>query len=556
MKQYIPENDDQKLSSRNVKNVDEQTPAIEAAAVPEDLLTKIGQLPLHTVLFAIFPIMALYAVNVHEATFGDAFQAMTTSFIAATILTVILGAFFPTRTRAAIATTWVIALFFTYGSAYGLNTYLARMGSPILLRDRYLLPVWNLAMLFGVYLFYKFDFFDERKVTRILNLFSIALFAISLMSVLSASWEGRAHEIDPTFAAISQEQIELQTPAVKRDVYYLVFDRYAGADILNDDFGHDNSEFLNALQERGFSVASDSKANYPKTEISMASALNMTYHQNKLSTMFYYREMLDKHRVGRLFNEQGYDYVHLGNPLDGLRKNSQAKANFRFSRMPTEFREELFRMTPLYAYFPATDVRSQVTQKLDLLKRTAKAPTGKPKFIYAHFLVPHNPWKFDADGESLSPSKAAERTERENYVNQLIYTNKQILDVVDDIVKVSKTPPVIIIQADEGPELRYENDQAKSDTEKIRERCSIVTAMYLPESGDTVVPNDLSPVNTFRLVFNTYFAAKMEMLENRSFYFSPVSPLGKPDWTQSGIFVDVTEQLRAPKTSKEVAIAE
>jgi len=282
----------------------------------------------------------------------------------------------------------------------------------------------------------------------------------------------------------------------------------------------------------------------------------MSYHGDNLASLFYYREMIDKHRVGRLLTQSGYDYVHLGNPLDGLRKNSQAKANFRFSRMPTEFREELFRMTPLYAYFPATDVRSQVTQKFDLLKRTAKAPTGKPKFVYAHFLVPHNPWKFDADGELLAPSKAAERTETENYVNQLVYTNNQILDIVDHIVKVSKTPPIIIVQADEGPELRYEGDQSKTDLEKMRKRCGIITAMYLPDSGDTVVPADLSPVNTFRLVFNTYFGAKMEMLENRSYYFSPATPLGKPDWSQAGKFVDVTDQLKAPKTSAEVAISD
>jgi hypothetical protein len=73
-------------------------------------------------------------------------------------------------------------------------------------------------------------------------------------------------------------------------------------------------------------------------------------------------------------------------------------------------------------------------------------------------------------------------------------------------------PPVIIIQGDHGPWLQ---PRAK--------RFWILNAYYLPGHMDNLYP-DLSPVNTFRLVFNAYFGGKYDMLADVS-YFSPVPRL-------------------------------
>ncbi len=45
-------------------------------------------------------------------------------------------------------------------------------------------------------------------------------------------------------------------------------------------YGYDNTEFLNALRERGFYVGECSQSNYVRTEISLASSLNMMYLQD------------------------------------------------------------------------------------------------------------------------------------------------------------------------------------------------------------------------------------------------------------------------------------
>ena len=50
-----------------------------------------------------------------------------------------------------------------------------------------------------------------------------------------------------------------------------------GYDTLRDLYGYDNSPFLDFLRSKGFYVADKSVTNYPRTELSVASSLNMKY---------------------------------------------------------------------------------------------------------------------------------------------------------------------------------------------------------------------------------------------------------------------------------------
>src|SRR5207244_2209263 len=61
------------------------------------------------------------------------------------------------------------------------------------------------------------------------------------------------------------------------DVYYIMLEEYAGERTLADQFGYDNRPFMDALSQLGFYVARDSTTNYPRTELSLASSLNMNY---------------------------------------------------------------------------------------------------------------------------------------------------------------------------------------------------------------------------------------------------------------------------------------
>jgi hypothetical protein len=69
------------------------------------------------------------------------------------------------------------------------------------------------------------------------------------------------------------------------DIYYIILDGYGRADMLQALYGFDNSMFVNALEQRGFVVASESQSNYHRTLLSLSSSLNMQYLDRMSSVM-------------------------------------------------------------------------------------------------------------------------------------------------------------------------------------------------------------------------------------------------------------------------------
>jgi hypothetical protein len=73
---------------------------------------------------------------------------------------------------------------------------------------------------------------------------------------------------------------------------------------------------------------------------------------------------------------------------------------------------------------------------------------------------------------------------------------------------------VIIIQGDHGPaQLEKEN------------RMGILNAYYFPNKKDALYAT-ITPVNTFRVVFNTFFGTNLELLTDTSYYSKYSKPYG------------------------------
>ncbi len=73
--------------------------------------------------------------------------------------------------------------------------------------------------------------------------------------------------------------------------------------------------------------------------------------------------------------------------------------------------------------------------------------------------------------------------------------------MIDTILATSKTPPVIIIQADHGKVGENKYDKFK-----------ITNAYYLPNVKGNVIYPTITPVNTFRVIFDHYFGGDFKLL--------------------------------------------
>jgi hypothetical protein len=98
----------------------------------------------------------------------------------------------------------------------------------------------------------------------------------------------------------------------------------------------------------------------------------------------------------------------------------------------------------------------------------------------------------------------------------LEFINRKMLATIDGILANSESPPIIIVQGDHGPGTQTNYDSWEKTC--LYERYSILNAYYLPGVEKDSLPVDLSPVNSFRLILNTYFNGQLELLENRQYF--------------------------------------
>lgn len=548
--------------------------------------------PFHPLLIATFPVLAMYSANTDEARVGDVIVVLAAVLAATCLMFLLLRVVFRSLERAALATSLLIALTFSYAWLVGIGSWMQDV-DPLPMRTRYWLMVWLAAagataglrimgvlgrkparvIGAGLYLVlllvvtFRMSFlyawillaagllgllwlpaFDARRVTGLLNLSSIVL-VITSLAATGTAWTrlmGSPAAAGPRSDMEDwADDIVLDAPDSPPDIYFLVFDRYAGAGVLRDHFGYDNTPFTKQLAERGFHVVDGSHANYPKTIMSIHATLDMEYLDDEFvrPNTEYARE-LESHRVGRLLKRVGYRYYYLGNWA--MRRDRQADVNFPVSPLPSEFAEVVYERTPLSSTVIAQTrtSRTRTLRKFDWLYDISAEPG--PKLVYAHFLLPHPPFRFGRHGEEV----ASGGTYEEQYLDQLIYTNDRILQLVDTIIARSARPPIIIVQADEGPRLSGA-DVGKSRTERIAKRTGILAAYHLPGvDAAGALSATFSPVNTFRVVLREYFGAQVELLEDRVFYWERETPEGMPDTAEPCRIVDVTgEVMRAAAAS-------
>jgi len=132
-----------------------------------------------------------------------------------------------------------------------------------------------------------------------------------------------------------------------------------------------------------------------------------------------------------------------------------------------------------------------------------------PKLVFVHLTVPHPPNVFGANGERI----VLPDSNKTGYRDQVIFISKQIKVIVKDIIDKSDRPPIIVIQGDHGSvQLKGEGHMA------------ILNAYYLPGTDPSALYDSISPVNTFRVIFNQYFGGNYLLLEDVNYYSTRDTP--------------------------------
>jgi Sulfatase len=490
----------------------------------------------HPILFAIFPALSIVADHIEFITLNKTVILISLSILTITaLLFLLLKWLWHSADKAAACTSLSLILFFSYGHTFD---YLTKILAIPFIQHRHLFLLW---IIFYLILFVML-FRTKRSMVllnRWLTAVGIMLILFSGISILSyyqitdTSWQ-------PEVALANNAT----SPSTNYpDIYYIILDAYANEATLKTFYGFENEEFLAGLEARGFFIADKSRSNYALTSLSLSSSLNLNY-VNEIAqqagensdSIAIPMQAIENNQAMQFLKTAGYQLIFLGSGYGVSQSNRQADIEIKCGLVD----ETIGRFIATSLLRAPADRFRLVEQddrqrRLCMFAELSNLPAmDGPKFVFAHVPSPHWPFLFDAQGNSVSLENLTQDQLKEGYLEQLIYLNGRVNQIVDAILANSSQEPIIIIQSDHGPAFEVSMDNPSQQL--YQERMRILNAYYLPEEAQTMLYPTITPINSFRVLFNYLFATELPLLDDQSYFSNYEFPYK---------FTNVTESIRS-----------
>lgn len=340
-----------------------------------------------------------------------------------------------------------------------------------------------------------------------------------------------------------------------RDVYVIVLDEYANADVMMNGLGFDNRAFVDSLKALGFYVPRSVSSNYTMTTFSLPSLLNAAHVYPAERDIpagsgdpTLANHLLGESRVAGFFKSHGYRVVFFPSlwwaatrALPAADSTVRVWHGFDLDRAlaTTDFRRSVREETPV------DYLHMDEPYDGDFVRRTlggvARLPSvDAPVFAFAHVLSPHGPIVFDRNCR-VRPRAARNKDRIGDYTGQVTCLNRMVLATVTRLLRDSKVPPIIVLQGDHGSQVlgfRTADSAETLSPTAAWERFGAFGAYYLPDGGEEAFGDTVTVVNVLGNVLRHYFGADLRpepddhyvSVEARPYHFVHV----EPGWLAAG----------------------
>ena len=504
----------------------------------------------YPILFSINPVLLLYAVNSSNVPLSLLFPIVPFILIAILGIMWLLNKWLKDIHRVGFIV-FVFSFWFFYFVPIKIWVTNLEIVPKSSASDWIIFAIWcAVFLLFSSRLLWR-KVSSPETITMFLNYFCMILISVSVVRISIDLIPRYLYRVD--VSSIVQTIPGQDNVSPYPDIYYIILDGYARDDILKELYHYNNSEFIMELSSRGFFIASQSQSNYVQTVLSLASSLNMEYLSGSHGTkpnQGRLLAMINQSKSRILLSHFGYNFVAFSTGYSAtdltdadyyfspsnLQKNHDLEALILLNSIVDPFIQLGWINAPITKYSTGQD---RVDEIFNSLEMTVPLING-PKFVFAHVIAPHPPFIFDQNGP-ISPNEKlilqgadTFQGSREEYINgyisDLTYINNRVIKTIDGILSNSATKPVIIIQADHGPDAYVDWNNIENNC--FKERFSILNAFYFPKEMPTQIPMDITPVNTFAIIFNKIFNTNF-YIQNNYEYFAT--------WENSFPFTNVTE---------------
>jgi len=485
------------------------------------------RIPIHTFFLAAYPIVSLLAFNIDQIYAQDALKSLLISLFIAALVLCGLRLLSGSWQFAGLLTSLIVMWFFIYGRLYTpLKSF--SVFRWIIGRHRYLLVVWS-GIVIGVAYWLKKRSRIFPDLTMILNVFSIILICLPALQIVTFYLRDLNHPGDQAVDAVTP-LISWTDDSSPPDIYYIVLDEYTRSDVLEQEFGVDTTPFLEELQEMGFYIAECAQSNYSRTTHAFASTFNMNYVQTLKSGVApdedpsWLLPYMKNGVVRQQLEILGYKTIVFNNSWKRYVWDD-ADIVYRSSGtgLLSPFEYLLLRTTVVRVYLDMQEAEirqlsnyTSYDDTLYALKHLPEVPDIQgPKFVFVHLIIPHSPFVFGPNGEKIDiPYDAdagniyTEEDYKRGYVAAVSYINKRMLEILPELIRDSDTPPILVLAGDHGNPWGGNRNEVK-----------ILAAFFTPGS-ETPFYETITPVNIFRIIFDTYFNGSFGLLPDISYMFT------------------------------------
>jgi len=470
---------------------------------------------------SVFSTVFLYTHNFGTLPFLESLPFMLAFLSMGVLIMIALTVISKSIEKSALASAWIMIVLLNTG-------YLVEI-----MRYRYALLCVLIASILILHIVHKkLTEENAKSLVCVFGLVAACLLAFNVVSpVLSSISLQKSKASSDLSSTNTLDYINSKTISKEElpNIYFMIFDEYAGFNELKSVYQYDNTAFKDQLEALGFTVSSKSTNYKTNTFQCLADLFNL---EIKKSNSEY--DELDSRRQaynGALFHilqSLGYslykteveNIVPFENLVNYNRENKLwtttdtgettfyliIKRSILFYPKFVDYLHFLITGTSYYEYqswvyaAPATIMVHYSGDEFTIQKNA---------FTLAYICCPHGPFVFDSDGNfHYDLINAWNWKDPHYYLEQLEYVSKLILNAVNSILK--KDPySIIIIMSDHG--VRNHGKFGLSDV-TIEEATDILNAVYWKGHPIDEIHGQ-SGVNTLRIILNKTFELSLPMLE-------------------------------------------
>lgn len=490
-------------------------------------MKKLIHFPWYVFVLPIFYVLHAYNEYFALITAGVFFYYLVFYLALAGVIFLVAWPLLKNKIKAGVWTVSALLIFFFFGPVYD---FLQRNRFP-----SFLLSYTFLLILIVVVLIALFILLRKKKVPVRANRFLSLLFLLLILIEIGTSFyyivSDKEKKNNPAgFNTPIVDQPVIPDKSQMPDIFFFVFDEYASSASLKKYQNFDNSALDSTLTRDSFFIASGSQSNYNATSLSLASTFHLAYLNKPLEgtppdtySLLGGSYALEKSVMPGLLKKHGYQIINHGlfhldkhpAPVETVLLDYEKKV-FSLGTLSGRIKRDIWwnvivRMPGFKKERPA-DARyiKRNQDNYNGFLQELKRESDTARFVYGHVLLPRRPTYVDRYGQPriVSNTDFTDKNYDTLYLQQVLYANKLIDSLAQAATQKRNRPLVLIIEGDHGN--RY-GDWGLHIREKQFMNLSLY---YFSDKDYTRLYKTISPVNSFRVVLNKYFAAGLPLLKD------------------------------------------